>query len=317
MASEPLISIALCTYNGARHLREQIDSLLAQTHRNVEIVIADDRSTDATTSILQEYAERDARVRYVVNAQNLGFAKNFESVLAACGGDFVAPCDQDDLWLPDKLAALLEAIGPRALAYCDSEFIAEDGEPLGRAMSDSFTMISTDDPLVFAEANCVSGHALLARRELVQRALPIPAPFYYDWWLAAVAASAGGVVYCPRKLVNYRLHGGNVTNDLRSRARQRGDRWRQLRQMRARLEWLAKLPGPQQRRIEQLRDLWTARETQWVSPRLAYAVFEDAPRLLAMKKDPPPRFRFAVKFALGLAFKRLASPYGYAPTPVD
>jgi glycosyltransferase involved in cell wall biosynthesis len=100
---EELISVALCTYNGARFIRGQLDSLLAQTHRNIEVLAADDASTDDTVSILQEYAERDPRVRVLVNRHNMGFKKNFEQVISSCRGSFIAPCDQDDIWFPEKL----------------------------------------------------------------------------------------------------------------------------------------------------------------------------------------------------------------------
>ena len=73
-------------------------------------------------------------------------------------------------------------------------------------------MLTTDDPVAFAFGNRVSGHAMLFRRELLERALPAPLGFFYDWWIAAVAASVGGVVSCERSLVLYRQPGGNVTD---------------------------------------------------------------------------------------------------------
>jgi glycosyltransferase involved in cell wall biosynthesis len=310
--SQPLISIALCTYNGQAFLRAQLESLFAQTERNFEIVAVDDGSTDGTLALLREYATRDQRLRVHANPSNRGFRVNFEAALSLCRGELIAPCDQDDLWWPTKLATLRAKLGTHSLAYCDSEFIDEQGQSLHQTMSDSFTMVSTKDPLVFALANCVSGHALLFRRSLLALALPIPECFYYDWWLAAVAASVGGVVYCDSKQVSYRLHEHNVTSQLRSKDRHRGDRARQLGEMGRRLERLASLPSNHQQSIASLRDLWTARERQWLSPRLARAVFECAPRLLAMQKRPPDRLRYALKFALGLRTKRILSPYGYA-----
>ena len=107
---ESLISVALCTYNGEKFLREQIDSILAQTYKNLEIVIVDDCSTDKTTNIINAYAEKDKRIKLFQNASNLGFNKNFERALGLTSGEYIAISDQDDIWLPQKLQSLLDNI---------------------------------------------------------------------------------------------------------------------------------------------------------------------------------------------------------------
>jgi glycosyltransferase involved in cell wall biosynthesis len=315
--TEPLISIALCTYNGARHLRTQLDSLLAQTHRNLEIVAVDDCSDDDSFSILEEYRQRDPRVRALANEANLGFRRNFERAMSLCSGEFIAPSDQDDIWEPDKLSVLLGAIGEHPLAYCDSALIDEDGRALNAAMSDMLTMVSTDDPAAFADANCVSGHAMLFRRELLARALPAPPCFFHDWWIAAVAASAGGIVYCDRSLVLYRYHATNVTDVLgeRTTRRQRGYRGKELREFRERLEYLAMLPGHSKAFLERLRDLWIAREQQWISLALACFMYRNGARLFVLRKAKHHSFRHILRYATGLRLKRIANPFGYAPAP--
>ena len=311
---ESLISIALCTYNGAKYLRAQLDSLLAQSHGAFEIVAVDDCSTDATFSILQEYEARDPRVRAFANESNLGFRKNFERAMSLCRGEFVAPCDQDDVWAPDKLRTLLDAIGDHPLAYCDSELIDGRGASLEVAMSDIFAMVSTSDPVAFAHGNCVSGHAMLFRRELVARALPCPDCFFHDWWIAAVAASAGGIVYCDARLVKYRNHGTNVTDVLgeRKTVRQKGYRWRQLREHRERLEHLARLPGESQPFIREMLDLWIAREQQWFSLPLAWFIYRNGSRLFALRKAGRYHLRQILRYAPGLRLKRMANPFAYA-----
>jgi glycosyltransferase involved in cell wall biosynthesis len=313
--SQPLISVALCTYNGARYLREQLDSLLAQTYPNLEIVAVDDGSTDDTVDILHEYRRRDARLRVERNARNLGLTKNFERAMSLCAGELIAPCDQDDIWLPSKLDALYAALDARALAYCDSTFIDAEGRELGAAMSETCTLVSSDDPAIFAVTNCVAGHAMLIRRDVALRALPVPPQFYYDWWLAAAAAAAGGIVYLDRRLVKYRLHASNVTNHLRApqSAKQRGHRFTQLAQMGQRLDALARLPGRDRAFLERFRDLWRARERQWVSPALALFLLRHGPRIYRLQRPRPKRIGHALKFALGLRAKRLSNPWAYAP----
>ena len=96
-SAEPLISVALCTYNGERYLREQLNSLFSQTYSNMEIVAVDDASTDRTVDLLREYERRDARLRVVVNTRNIGFIRNFERAISLCNGVLIAPCDPDDV----------------------------------------------------------------------------------------------------------------------------------------------------------------------------------------------------------------------------
>lgn len=311
-SAAPLISIALCTYNGARYLREQLDSLLAQTHRHIEIIAVDDHSGDQTVQLLHEYAARDQRLRLTVNPENLGFNRNFQHAMSLCAGDYIAPCDQDDVWLPDKLEVLLHTIGESAMAYCDSEIIDEAGRSLGAPMSGRCNMISTSDPVRLVVANCVAGHAMLFRRRLLGIALPIPDAFYYDWWLASVAAGCGGLVYCDRRLVKYRLHGANVTNVLRERParRKQGRRAARLRDVGLRLEALAKMPGESQGFLRRMHALWTARERQWLSPSLAVFMYRHWWRINAVRKV---RWRFvpSLGFALGLRLKRLLNPAAY------
>src|SRR5574344_2136916 len=97
-----MISLALPTYNGEKYLREQLDSIFNQTMVPEEIVVVDDRSTDSTIQILEEYKQKYG-LKYYINEQNLGYNKNFEKAITLCQGDYIALCDQDDVWLPEKI----------------------------------------------------------------------------------------------------------------------------------------------------------------------------------------------------------------------
>ena len=326
----PLVSIALCTYNGRRFLPEQLDSLLAQTYPNLEIVVSDDCSSDDTLAILERYKRRDRRMKIAVNTENLGFAHNFERALRLCQGAYVAPCDQDDVWLPEKIAALVEIIGEHSLAYCDSSLVDENGRPLGCRMSQIVPTVSTDDPAPFAFGNCVSGHAMLFRRELLDRALPAPPAFFYDWWIAAVAASAAGVLFCNRSLVLHRQHGGNVTDarmaemleeaQLAPRSRDKpgrlqGAKLRYLRETEQRLASVARLPGRHQAFVARLHRLWRARENQWLSPALGALMVRHRDRLLAVTKLTGKRKkRYCRQFFWGLKLKRWMTSEAYVET---
>jgi glycosyltransferase involved in cell wall biosynthesis len=209
--SAPRVSIALCTWNGERYLAEQLDSLLAQDLGALELVACDDASSDATWDILQTYAPRFAQHRLVRNASNLGVHTNFQQALALCRGEWIAPCDQDDIWAPNKLSRLLGAAGDALLVYCDSQLIDAAGRPLGERVSDRLPMLVGAHPLAFVFGNCVSGHASLLRRALLERALPMPAGLYYDEWLAFVASSIATIAYVDEALVQFRQHDSNLT----------------------------------------------------------------------------------------------------------
>lgn len=331
MTAPPLVSIALCTYNGARYLPLQLDSLLAQTYTHWEIVAVDDGSSDETLAILERHAQSDARFRIHRNATNLGFRRNFERALSLCAGELIAPCDQDDIWHVGKLEALVGALAHHQLAYCDSTLASEQGDPIGPRMSAVVPMISTDDPMPFAFGNCVSGHAMLFRRELLGRALPIPAEFFHDWWIAAVAAACGGIVFRPESLVLYRQHGANVTDErlgemieqagLRARQarrdRPRGAKLKYFRETERRLAAIAALPGAHRAYATRLHTAWSRREHQWLSPTLAALFTRDRTRLLRLANFSDRQARRYVRdLFYGLRTKRLTDAYAYSEPPM-
>lgn len=314
----PLISIPLCTYNGARYLREQLDSLLMQTYERVEIIAVDDASTDTTVAILREYASKHACMRVEVNPVNVGFKQNFADALSLCAGEYIAPCDQDDIWLPEKLAQMHARLNDKLLAYCDSELIDANGAALQRSMSDKWHMRSVADPAAFAMENNISGHAMLFKRELLQRALPIPAGFFHDWWLAAVAASVAGIVYCPQRLVRYRQHASNVTKKTAAIRQPAGFGMQKLQDTGDRIAQLARLAGPSQKLLTQLDLLWRARNRQWCSIALAWWFTRHYRLVFALKKRPPlARVSLPLKYLVGMRLKRLLSRHKYAARDLD
>jgi glycosyltransferase involved in cell wall biosynthesis len=212
---EPLVSIALCTYNGAAYLEQQLDTLLTQTYKNIEIIVVDDRSTDDTWAILTDYADHFPQFKIHKNENNLGFVKNFERAATLCTGELIALCDQDDLWHPEKIALQVEAIKDNMLVYHDSEFINEDGTSMGKKISDKMNFYRGDEPEAFLFFNCVSGHAILMKRELLDEALPLKEGYFHDWWLAYVATNMGSIDFIPQCLVQYRQHDKSDTNILR------------------------------------------------------------------------------------------------------
>ena len=110
----PLISVVMCTFNGSEFLKEQIDSLLNQTWKPIEIIISDDGSTDQTRSILLTYKDHPD-IQLFFQQQNLGPIKNVEFALGKTTGNFIAFSDQDDIWKPEKIESLYKTLNQSLL----------------------------------------------------------------------------------------------------------------------------------------------------------------------------------------------------------
>ncbi len=190
----PLVSVAVATHNGARHLRAQLESILAQTWTNVEIVVSDDGSTDETLEIARAFSA-GRRVRLVAHRERLGVAGNFGRAISECRGEYVALSDQDDVWKPEKIETLVGVLGSADLAYGRvEEVLEEDGsistDPMFRRIAAFARRTGSGHPVRFLLAeNWVVSHSLLFRRELASHALPFPSMYpHHDWWLALTAA---------------------------------------------------------------------------------------------------------------------------------
>lgn len=216
--TKPLVSIALATYNGEKFLKQQMDSLLAQDYPNLEIVISDDCSSDGTWEILQNYAQKDNRIKLLPREEkNIGYVNNFIKVFAACRGEFISSCDQDDIWYVNKTSCLVSEIGDAMLVYCDNRFIDEDNQPLGIKFSDTVkSMVSGNDCRSFLFYNSISGHTMLFRRNLLSLIDNLAAVYYIDWLIAFCAAEYGSIVYLDKVLVDWRQHSASTTFDARN-----------------------------------------------------------------------------------------------------
>jgi glycosyltransferase involved in cell wall biosynthesis len=215
MTDKPLVSIALCTYNGERFLREQLDSIVNQTYSPLEVIIVDDCSTDNTLQLITTYAERYDFIKIFRNAENLGYVRNFEKALLLCNGELISLCDQDDIWLSDKIQRQVEAIGSNLMIYHNSEFVDVSGNSLNKRMSDVVNLYRGDDPKSFLLFNCISGHSVLLKRELRDELIPFPSGNFHDWWIGYVATNLGSIDFLDDCLVKYRQHQQNSTNILK------------------------------------------------------------------------------------------------------
>ena len=215
-----MISIAMATYNGARFIREQLDSILAQTITDWELVVCDDGSSDETVSILQEYIAKDSRIKLHKNPQNLGFKRNFEQSIILCKGDYIALCDQDDIWYPTHLEILYNQIGEHSLSIGNSDIVDINNQYLNKRMSDTdgiYFIPNDTSKLIYREifhSNPFQGAAMLLESRFAKSCLPIPKVVkYHDAWISACACLADGLVYTYTPVIRYRHHGANITTE--------------------------------------------------------------------------------------------------------
>lgn len=307
MRQLPLISIPLCVYNGERYLDEQIRSLLAQSHQHFEIIAVDDCSSDGSLALLERYARDEPRIQIHRNHHNLGVNANFDHALSLCRGTYIAPCDQDDIWHPDKLSLLVEALDQHLLVYCDSELIDGSGRAMHMRISDRLNMYEGNDPRVFTFWNCVSGHAMMFRKELVELARPIPDVKFFDWWLAFVASAKGSIKYVDAPLVAYRQHENAQTDLSRSHKKAARHQNRMLELYEERERWLHQLCSldcMHHRFFADLHALWKLRRNQWLAPRLCSFIWKStAPFMFINKRES--QHRFALKQLWGTKLKSL------------
>lgn len=213
------VHIVMATYNGEKYVREQMDSLLAQTHKQLTIEVCDDGSTDGTVAIIREYEARDERVRLHVNTQNLGYVKNFLEGVKRCPAPYVMLCDQDDIWQEDKVEQTLLAMQEAekempekpVLVFTDAEcFDSETNEMSGFFHETSHLDVKkVDTAHLFMENKCI-GCTMMMNRAVLPYLEELPEEIrVHDWWLALICSHFGAIRYVPKATLRYRQHEGN------------------------------------------------------------------------------------------------------------
>lgn len=210
------ISIAMATYNGAKYLREQLDSFAAQTRLPDELVVCDDGSSDDTLNILEEFARTAPfQVRIFRNDVNLGYGQNFGRAMGLCSGDLIFLSDQDDIWFPEKIEVVSNFAKDRPeilLFMNDAELTNADGTPLG------LTKLGQTLSLGLGESQFTTGCCMALRGCFAKAALPIPtADFVHDTWLNRLALLVKARSVYSTVLQYYRRHGANTSDWLASR----------------------------------------------------------------------------------------------------
>ncbi|WP_051143799.1 glycosyltransferase family 2 protein [Psychromonas hadalis] len=219
-----MIDIVLATYNGEAFLAEQIESL---QHSNGydewvnRIIVVDDGSTDATESIVKRFSLADKKISWVINDSGLhGASNNFTFGLSLTTAPYIMLCDQDDLWLPEKIQQSLDKIqtlekqngSMPLLVFTDKQIVDEKLQTICPSYF-KLKNIPKNWHVKFAnlcQQNVASGCTMLCNRALVDKAMPIPQQAYmHDWWLALVAHRCGKLELIDKPLIKYRQHNNN------------------------------------------------------------------------------------------------------------
>ena len=216
----PGLSIAMCTYNGARFLHEQLESIATQTRLPEELVVCDDGSTDGTVAITESFARRAPFVvRLEINGNNLGSTKNFEKAIGTCRGEIIALADQDDVWYPNKLELLESIFLARpsvGVVFSDADVVDQNHVPLGFRLWTSAgfsparrkSILNGRGTQVLLNHNVVTGATMAFFSKFRDLVLPIPKIWVHDGWIALLISVFADVGLVHEPLIRYRKHPG-------------------------------------------------------------------------------------------------------------
>lgn len=224
------VEVVLATCNGARYLHAQLQSLAAQTHRPTRLLLLDDGSSDGTQAVLEAWQERHPTWVEQLRAppHRLGPTQAFHRLLQHTQAPYVALCDQDDIWWPERLATGLKVLqaqeSDRALGrdqplllHSDATLIDAAGVPLPQTLWE-WHRVRRQAPSLWRLAlrNEVTGCTVICNRALLKQALPIPEQaILHDWWLALIACRHRGLIRHNTSLLCHRRHGRNASGPRR------------------------------------------------------------------------------------------------------
>lgn len=223
------VSVAMCTYNGARFVEEQLWSIFGQTFLPKELVVSDDNSSDETLSLVEK-TYKDAcnsidgvseiALKIIRNPSPLGVTKNFEQAIAFCSQQLIALSDQDDVWVPQRLEKMVGEFNRRPdliLLHHDSELVDENLISLGLTTFETLRVSKKEKSHihngfaqdVFLKRNLVTGATTILKKEVFENSYPFPNCWVHDEWLAINASFLGNVDFIEELLIKYRQHSAN------------------------------------------------------------------------------------------------------------
>ncbi len=211
---EKKVAVLLSTYNGEKYLKEQIDSILNQTYKNIELIIRDDGSKDNTISILKEYEKKHNNIR-LVQGENLGFLKSFFELLKMSNADYYSYADQDDIWIENKIEIAVNSLNKLDdtkpnMAFSNSDYYNENMELIAEGEKNkkySFLM---------SLFSCVGQGMTMVINDKARRVIIENLPekcLFHDWWTYMICAGLGEISYNNVTTVKYRRMEKNATSE--------------------------------------------------------------------------------------------------------
>lgn len=208
-----MISVCIASYNGERYIEEQILSIVPQIGDEDEIIVCDDCSTDGTVEKLRSI--RCPQLRIYENKANIGYVANFEQALRKAKGDYIFLCDQDDVWLPQKVATCLKALETADMAVTDATIVDAD---LNVITASQFAVRHPYPSVIgilykFGFLGC----CICFRRQVLEKALPFPKNHTlckHDYWMLLMGVTFYKLQIIRTPLLKYRRHGSNVSSGI-------------------------------------------------------------------------------------------------------
>lgn len=206
------VAVLISTYNGEKYLKEQLDSILKQTYKNIEIVIRDDGSNDSTLEIIKKYQEKYSNI-ILKEGTNIGFLKSFFKLLELANADYYAYCDQDDVWIENKIELAVKELNKLDnskpnMVFGNSDYYDENMNFLGKG----------EEHRTFSFKNsmyeCVAQGMTMTINEVAKNFIVQNIPekcLFHDWWTYMVCSGMGNVAYNDEVVVKYRRFQKNAT----------------------------------------------------------------------------------------------------------
>ncbi len=203
------ISVLIAVYNGEKYISRQLTSVLEQLGDNDEVIISDDNPSGGTFDVVEPFLS-DSRIEYVHGPQK-GVDANKEFLLRQCTGDVAFLCDQDDVWLPDKVSCVMRAIEGGACCVLHNAYITDD--KLRKSGKTLFEDRGAKTGLFHnIIRNCYTGACMALTRQAFEAALPFPDDLpMHDQWLGLVSEKVGRVELIEKPLLLYRRNEGSMT----------------------------------------------------------------------------------------------------------
>jgi len=212
------VSVIMPCFNHGRFVADSVNSVLSQTHRDLELIIAEDRSSDNSWEVISRLAAKDSRIKAIRHERNQGLSKSRNAALRVASGEFIAFCDSDDLWEPEKLDVQVNLLTTRqdyAVVYCDTLIIDDDGVPTGQCFSKLYPPPKTASGWLFPELavrNFINIQSVLMRKECLQQVGPFDETIDWiqDWWYWIQLSRHHQFLYLQQPLARYRVHRGST-----------------------------------------------------------------------------------------------------------